>query len=347
MINLEVDNVNRALAVGLRYLYEHGEREDSRNGTVLVSPCPITTTYLQPTQRVLFSPMRDANPFFHLMEALWMLSGRRDLAWPKYFNQRFGSYSDDGKIVWGAYGWRWREFFGYSQLHQIAQELRANPQSRRAVLAMWNAAACPRDLPTWPGDTPGLITDDLAVMSAGGKDVPCNTHAYFDVRHGKLNVTVCCRSNDILWGAYGTNAVHFSMLLEIMAALIGVPVGVYRQMSNNYHAYTDVIPLEKFCTLAEDAAHNNLYAVPSPNQLIMPLVHRSAESWLRDLHLFMDDPMRTGSWDEAFFPTVAQPMYEAWTVRKERRGSGHAEAMRILADDWRIACTEWIERREK
>jgi hypothetical protein len=47
---------------------------------VLVSQTPVVTCYSAPTQRVLFSPMRDANPFFHLMEALWMLAGRDDVA---------------------------------------------------------------------------------------------------------------------------------------------------------------------------------------------------------------------------------------------------------------------------
>src|SRR6185369_13562421 len=108
MREITVHNVNQALMEGLHWLLAVGEKEDSRNGLVLVSPVPVMTTYLRPCQRVLFSPMRDANPFFHLMEALWMLAGRDDLAWPLYFNSKFGAYSDNGVTVHGAYGHRWR-----------------------------------------------------------------------------------------------------------------------------------------------------------------------------------------------------------------------------------------------
>ena len=81
------------------------------------------------------------------------------------------------------------------------------------------------------------------------KDKPCNTHIYFQVRRersfqgGKnthddyLDMTVCCRSNDIIMGAYGANAVHLSILQEYIAASVGVYVGRYYQFSNNYHMY--------------------------------------------------------------------------------------------------------------
>jgi thymidylate synthase len=54
-----------------------------------------------------------------------------------------------------------------------------------------------------------------------------------------LDLTVLCRSNDVVWGAYGANAVHFSVLQEYLAGRIGVDVGVMYQFSNNYHGYVD------------------------------------------------------------------------------------------------------------
>jgi hypothetical protein len=67
---IEVRNVNQALQEGLEYLYAEGATEQSRAGSVLVSPCPVATVYARPEQRVLFSAARDANPVFHLMESL-------------------------------------------------------------------------------------------------------------------------------------------------------------------------------------------------------------------------------------------------------------------------------------
>jgi thymidylate synthase len=93
----------------------------------------------------------------------------------------------------------------------------------------------------------GAVQPDLLQQAlGGGKDVPCNTNAFFRVTNGKLDMMVNCRSNDIFWGAYGANAVHFSFLQEYVASSIGVEVGRYWQNSFNFHAYVDRFPKEKW-----------------------------------------------------------------------------------------------------
>src|SRR5690606_5311325 len=158
--------------------------------------------------RVLFNPERDCNPFFHLFEAMWMLAGRNDLAPLQYFVSTFGQFSDDGKTLNGAYGYRWRnaesshevinEDYGglgtvpgievdrVDQLNVIIEELRKNPDSRRCVLQMWN------------------VQDDLMKISKSA-DVCCNTNCYFLITDGKLDMTVCNRSNDMVLGMLGAN----------------------------------------------------------------------------------------------------------------------------------------------
>ena len=350
---LNVTNVNQALADGLWLLRTGGVKETSRNGPVIVAPGPVCTVYYKPWERVLFSPTRDANPFFHLMEALWMLAGRNDLKFPKQFNKRFGEYSDDGKTVPGAYGYRWRKYFEYDQLDALVKELRVNPNTRRAVLTMWNAH------PIWEYFDDGYelqVADDLKLAMSGGKDVPCNTHAYFDVRGGKLNMTVCCRSNDIIWGAYGANAVHFSILMEYMAAKVGVPMGIYRQISNNYHLYPEVIGQDKLDSMALHGGGCNHYEPAfSGDQLRMiPLVEahpdgKGVEDFEYDLGRFMrgDGVYNDVGWSNPFMRDVARPMYIAWMQRKEGVGTGLEWALAIKADDWRRACIGWIQRREE
>src|SRR5580700_4053613 len=186
-MELTATNVNQAVNEGFHYLAVAGVEENSRNGKVIVAPEPVLTTYTNPTERVLFSPLRDANPFFHLMEALWMLAGRNDVAWPAYFAKQIGQYSDDGETLHGAYGKRWRSYFGYDQLDWIMLGLECNPESRREVLTMWDPGSLDDN------DEPRECTGDLYVGGHGGKDVPCNTHAYFDLRGGVLNITVMQR----------------------------------------------------------------------------------------------------------------------------------------------------------
>ena len=320
---ITVVNVNDALCEGISLLRHTGLRMDSRNGPVIVAQSPVVTTYLKPTERVLFSPMRDCNPFFHLMEALWMLNGGQDVAWPCYFNKNFSQFSDDGKVFHGAYGYRWRKWFGYDQLNTIIAHLQKDSMSRRSVLQMWDAER------------------DPAKADAGGKDVPCNTTAYFDCLDDRLNMTVCCRSNDIMWGAYGANAVHFSVLMEYVATSIGKPVGYYRQFSNNYHLYPAAFGMDKLALIAADAHESNHYgAAVKP----FPLMQTPKVAWDADLKCFLSSTLEY-TYNDPFFNGVAMPMYRAWHQRKTKQGDGMEYVRQIAASDWRLACEQWVERR--
>ncbi len=346
---IKVRNVQEALPAGLEYLDKNGVRRDSRNGPVVVAPGPVTTYYQRPMERVIFWPERDANPFFHLFESLWMLAGRDDVAFLTQFVKRMSTFSDDGKTLHGAYGYRWLQHFqvikeetsdgithGWAeeidQLSTIIYLLKADPEDRRCVLQMWD---CSVDL------------------GRDGKDVPCNTQAYFSINGGgALDMTVCCRSNDIIWGAYGANAVHFSILQEYIAAGVGVPVGGYWQISNNYHAY-DNKELERLRPLIDRApdplrtTSTNHYAcgVVEP----FPLVSTPLDQWRQDLLMFLDEGVVLGL-REPFFRKVANPMLMAHRAFKENGGSRRYEIPREILgqahqSDWVVAATEWIERR--
>jgi thymidylate synthase len=349
-------NVNRALGYGLALMDNplHFDYETSRNGPVRVANVPVTTVTQRPMERVLFSPMRKANPFFHLFESLWMLAGRNDLPWLAQFNKRMAEYSDDGgKTQPAAYGHRWRVYFSTDQIENIVLHLRDDPSSRRAVLAMWDG-----------GSKKGY--GDLSAAIHGSKDVPCNTHCYFRVRDGELHMTVCCRSNDLWWGAHGANAVHFSVLLEYMAARIGVRVGTMTQISNNYHVYTDVVA--GFPEKIEDILKNDRYSLDvaegAVNQTPMFFPH-SMDAFEQDLPKFMEyaaspceDPAQKYAWREAsptlshpFMAGVAIPMLHVWDLHKMGDYDAAAAGCDYIGNagncDWRVACAEWIERASK
>ena len=218
---ISVRNVQCALPEGIRLLRETGELRESRNGDVLVSPEPVTTVFQRPEERVLFWPQRDANPFFHLYESLWMLAGRNDVRPLSRYAKQMLQYTDDGETLHGAYGYRWRRHFEIDQLSFIIRQLKKDATDRRCVLQMWDA------------------DHDLGRDS---KDLPCNLMVTFQInKHGLLDMSVFNRSNDIIWGLYGANAVHFSMLHDYMACSIGVPMGTYTHVSVNFHAYLSVL----------------------------------------------------------------------------------------------------------
>jgi len=109
MQSIYARGVSEALFLGRQALLSSGVAVETRNGSALEFPTPVITTYTHSRERVLFYPERDANPYFHLMESLWMLAGRNDVEWISQFNHRIEEYSDDGDVFHGAYGFRWRE----------------------------------------------------------------------------------------------------------------------------------------------------------------------------------------------------------------------------------------------
>jgi hypothetical protein len=316
---LQVKNVNHAFKEFWWKIKAEGMREESRNGPVLVMPGLFVTEYARPTERVLFNPARDANPVFHLMEAIWMLAGENNVKWLSQFSSNISNYAEsDGRIM-GAYGARWRKLCDNGdQIFKIIDILNKDSNSRQAVIQMWD---CDIDLDShW-------------------KDRPCNTHIYFDCRGRKLNMTVCCRSNDALWGAYGANAVHMSVLQEVIAYGVGMPVGVYRQVSNNMHVYTDNPQVGMFLTSAPHRAYDKYREGVVSHPLLA--VGEQVEDLLGDCH----DLIR-GHWfmHTAFMRDVAQPLMCAYIGRK----SGLPWDLSLITDcDWKVAFTEWCERREQ
>lgn len=318
-MEIECRNVNDAYYTGMNMLKQIGKEEDSRNGKVLVYPEPVLTIYQYPMERVLFHPGRDANPFFHLFEAMWMLCGRDDVNFLKKFNAKMGDFSDDNKTLYGAYGYRWVKKFHINQLTEIVQQLKADPMSRRAVLSMWE-------------------TVDLVVSS---KDKPCNTHVYFRVIDGKLEMTVCCRSNDIIWGAYGANSVHFSILQEFIAAGVGVAVGKMYQLSNNYHAYVDLFN-EKYATINKPWLQ---YGILKPTKIVedyWSFIHELREAM--DIIEFKD--RRSDHEYHNPFLDMLIGLAGVWNFHKKSEGSSAMGALERLSEcDWTLACKQWLERR--
>jgi hypothetical protein len=332
--NVYVRNVQEGLYVGLRLLKEDGVWRDTRSGRVIEYPAPVMTIYKRPEERVLFYPIRDANPFFHLFEALWMLAGQNDLEFVSRFNNRMKEFSDDGVNLHGAYGYRWRKYFSKDQLNLVVSHLKQNPDSRRAVLQMWSA------------DDLQKIVDEPTC-----KDVPCNTQVYFKIRGGRLQMTVTCRSNDIIWGTYGANAVHFSILQEYIAARIGTAMGTYYHLSDSYHAYEKIF--HKTCEILKHKDTGNtlwydsylgwnkgMHYSPEP-------LFSVPEKIDEDLWGFMRSPFNA-IYKNPFFKQTAVPMLKAWGAYKQHQ---YEEAIDYLQDvpalDWRKAAIEWLERRQQ
>lgn len=317
-------NVSEALYLGVQALDMEGVRVETRNGPALEFPTPVCTTYTHSRERVLFYPERDANPFFHLFESLWMLAGRNDVSWISSFNSRIDTFSDDGKSFHGAYGYRWKFWFGFNQLEVVISRLINYENDRRAVLSMWDARS------------------DLMKRNSG-KDYPCNTQIFFSVRNDLLDMTVVNRSNDMIWGAYGANAVHMSILQEYVAARLEIGVGTYYQFSNNLHAYLDTFETVK--NIKADYDPYLLVGEAQTNYTPSPLVD---EPILFDLELLSWFEEEEKDYANSFLSETATPMLRAWKAWKNKNLEEACSIAKETIVDlaWKKACVEWLNRRK-
>ena len=317
---------------------DDAQPEPSRNGPVLRAPVPVCTTWTPRHCSVSLSPVRDANPFFHLFEACWMLAGRNDVEFLAQYNARMAEFSDDGDVLHGAYGFRWREWFNFDQLKELVSELRRNRATRRAVLTMWSPE--------------GDITQAEGVSSGGlrGKDIPCNTQAYFSIRGGALDMTLMARSNDAVWGAYGANIVHFGLLHGWMAWAAGVPLGVLYQISNDLHIYAERPDVVK---LREYAAAHPYESLGRPAILVTglpPEPHLGGRAdtpmdFLAACEDFCEGDFTGAAHKSLFMDETVIPMALAHQAHKAGARSSAESVLNAEGNLWHYAALAWLRRR--
>jgi hypothetical protein len=327
MNTIKVKNVHQALVEGCYQLTVNHSERDSRNGPVKAFLGPLTTTYRRPIERLLFHPERDANPFFHLIESAWMIAGRNDVAAIREFNSNIASFSDDGETFHGAYGHRWRQHFDFDQIEKVIDALNDDPTCRRQVVSMWDPDA------------------DLGRI---GKDLPCNLILTFQVdAYGCVEMVVMNRSNDLVWGAYGANAVHFSVLQELVAAGVGRDLGAYHQVSANTHVYErhfDLVDAMAKKAAMPPAKRSDPYSTGEVEPLPWFPTGVNLLELEADFEKFFDRPNRF-DYGHGIFDHL-ETIRAAWRMRKST-----SYAIDLLntnlppKSDWRKACIEWLERR--
>ena len=136
-------------------------------------------------------------------------------------------------------------------------------------------------------------------------------------------------------------------------------LGEYRQVSNNFHFYTDLYDVNTYFDSPPDASnydHYNTHVSPYP---IMG--NMDYQGFLEDCEKFCDDPFQLASTDilsgykeynHEFFTDVAIPMAQVAYERKvwpwkSEVSNGMEQASKVKAQDWRLAVEQWITRREK
>ena len=208
--------------------------------------------------------------------------------------------------------------------------LKYNPDDRRAVLQMW---------------------DPIMDLAKNGKDVPCNTNIYFKVRDNKLNMTVCNRSNDMLWGAYGANVVHMSVLQELVAHKLELDVGIYRQVSDSFHVYlNNVWDRVKDLTLDVYFETTNIHDTLEDYEPVPLFLDDGVLDW--ELNRFFNyhpaDLETSNNWECPCMRDIAVPMATAYSFYKSGNfNEALQQCENIVPVDWKNACLSWLRTREQ
>jgi hypothetical protein len=336
MFVFEINDPAEGLGRVMRNLKKYGITSNSRNGPVIRFPQPVCLEYPDPRRRVLDHPLRDANHFFHLFETIWMLAGLNTVAPLDPYNSGMKQYSDDGIRFAAAYGDRWRHHFGFDQITTAVEKLRENPADRRIVIQMW---------------------DPHELQRKDGKDFACNQQILLDTRlllaeapehqprRYALDMTVTNRSNDLIYGAMGSNLFHFSVLHEYLAYHAGLQLGTYYQFSKNMHLYLEN-PCSKRCWegMSEftDSGHFPDSSLTDLGLTLSP--------W--PLVSFVNDGVLTEGFDLDYLRKVVVPITESYKIYKskefplqERLPQSLETLQSCVSEPLRVACEHWFQQR--
>ncbi len=241
-----------------------------------------------PRQRWVTARRPVINPAFALAEIIWIVRGRDDVPFLEYWNSQYPKFVKNHLVAYGAYGHRIRRFNGLDQFERVYQILSSKPQTRQAVLQIWDSH---RDIPYEDG-------------SPQAGDIPCNVMSLLKVRGGKLEWMQIIRSNDLFRGV-PYNFVQFTYLQEILAGWLGVELGSFNQISDSLHVYRgDMAAVKNFSIEPEEAVNSDsIVWTRSESEAIFRELENRAEGFISSRYNEADH-MNWSTWKEA--PESAQ-----------------------------------------
>ena len=118
-------------------------------------------------------------------------------------------------MVNSNYGWQWKR---QNQIDYVVNKLRTEKNTRQACISIYDCKE----------------HDDYKY------DTPCTYAVQFTMVHGRLDMCVTMRSND-LWYGFCNDQYCFSRLQALVAFKLDVEPGVYYHFAHNMHLYNDKI----------------------------------------------------------------------------------------------------------
>lgn len=246
MYTAEYTGINSFLVGASTLLIKEGVKRKTRDEVCIELPEPFMFKITNPTARLVTIPERKWNPILPFAESLWLATGRNDLDFIGHYLKNMKNFSDDGEFLRGGYGPRLRKYNGINDDYKIRNPYNidiANLNKSEVDQFSFICNSFKRDIFTRQaiiniGDPPKDCFDKDGNIKIT-KDFPCTRLLHFQKqpKTNKLNLTVYMRSNDLVWGASAVNVFNFTFMLEYFAQILGLEIGEYFHIANNFHYY--------------------------------------------------------------------------------------------------------------
>ena len=209
---VEGDDINDIWELWYDRLYSMGMANESRDGEVRGEIINAISVLKNPTKNILTSEQRNLSMRYAIGEMLWYMSGNNKLKEIQKYTRGWDRMSDDGETVNSNYGYCIKHKYGFNQWTYVREELKRNPNSRRAVIHIKEPS------------------------QKESNDVNCTVCLQFFIREGKLYLTTYMRSNDI-WMGFPYDVFQFTNMQILMSMELGVELGTYTHIAGSLHLY--------------------------------------------------------------------------------------------------------------
>ena len=186
--------------------------DNSRDGDIVGEVINAITIIDNPTNNIMKSKVRNLSMKYAIGEMLWYMSGLPLLKEIQKYGKGWDRMSDDGVHVNSNYGYCIQSKYGFNQWEFVKNELKKNPNSRRAVIHIKEAS------------------------NKESKDINCTVCLQFFIREGKLYLTTYMRSND-LWFGFPYDVFQFTCMQILMSMELGLEIGTYTHIDGSLHLY--------------------------------------------------------------------------------------------------------------
>lgn len=179
-----------------------------------------------------------------IVELLWFLQGRTDVAWLKERGCNiWNEWADEKGDLGPVYGKQWRSWAcpdgsTIDQIAEVVEQIKQRPHSRRLIVSAWN----PADLPDEKVSPQENVANGRMALAA------CHTLFQFYVANGRLSCQLYQRSADVFLGV-PFNIASYALLTHMIAQQCELLPGDFVHTFGDCHLYhnhlTDEIVYEQ------------------------------------------------------------------------------------------------------